>query len=435
MAAPMGMVAVFRRPRAWLAGLALALLGAGCSNSTSGPSAGSAAAPGVSATEIKVGSIADVTGILSSDFSPVVAGVRAYFSMVNAEGGVDGRKLVLAYAKDDQGSPTTDLTVAQQLVEQNGVFAVVGVGTPFFGGASYLARKGVPTFGYVVSTDWNDGPSLYGAYGSVLDYASGAMVDAYLAKQLHATSMGVVAYGVPQSAQACNAAVQGFNAFGVPVGFSDLSFGIATAPDADVLQMKAHHVDVVLTCLDVSGNVAFARALSQYGVNAHAVWLNGYDRSVLQQYGALLNGTVVLVQHVPFEAKDSFPGVYPGLETYLSTMAKYQPSAAYDEVALDGWINAAQFVAGLRAVGHDLTQAKLVAAINKMTDFTAGGLMPPVDWTKAHSQAAPPYCSSYVEVQSGKFVPAFVQGQSSVFTCFNRGSDTPVTPPTGTPGT
>lgn len=415
--------------------MALATLAAGCSNSTSGSSAGSSAAPGVSSTEIKVGSIADVTGILSSDFSPVVAGVRAYFSMVNAQGGVDGRKLVLADSKDDQGSPTTDVTVAQQLVEQNGVFAVVGVGTPFFQGASYLARKGVPTFGYVVSTDLSDGPSLFGAYGSVLDYTTGAMVDGYLAKQLHATSMGVVAYGVPQSAQACNSAVQGFNAFGVPVGFSDLSFGIATAPDADVLQMKAHHVDVVFTCLDVSGNVAFARALSQYGVNAHTIWLNGYDRSVLQQYGSLLNGTVVLVQHVPFEAKDSFPGVYPGLEAYLATMAKYQPSAAYDEVALDGWINAAQFVAGLRAVGRDVTQAKLVAAINKMTNFTADGLMPPVDWTKAHTQAAPPYCSSYVEVQGGKFVPAFVQGQSSVFTCFNRGSDTPVTPPTGTPGT
>jgi branched-chain amino acid transport system substrate-binding protein len=435
MTAPKGIVAAFGRPRGWAAAVALALLVAGCSNSTSGSSAGSSAAPGVTSTEIKVGSIADVTGILSSDFSPVVAGVRAYFSMVNAQGGVDGRKLVLAYAKDDQGSPTTDLTVAQQLVEQNGVFAVVGVGTPFFGAASYLARKGVPTFGYVVSTDWNDGPSLYGAYGSVLDYTTGTMVDSYLAKQLHATSVGVVAYGVPQSAQACNAAVQGFNSFGIPVQFSDLSFGIAAAPDADVLQMKAHHVDVLLTCLDVSGNIAFARALSQYGVDAHTIWLNGYDRSVLQQYGSLLNGTVVLVQHVPFEAKDAFPGVYPGLENYLATMAKYQPASAYDEVAVDGWINAAQFVAGLRAVGHDLTQAKLVAAINKMTDFTADGLMPPVDWTKDHTQAAPPYCSSYVEVEGGKFAPAFVQGQSSVFTCFARGSDTPVTPQSGTPGT
>ncbi len=412
----------------------MALLAAACGNSTSSASAGSSAAPGVTPKEIRVGSIANVTGILSSDFAPVVDGVRAYFSMIDASGGVDGRKLVLAYAKDDQGSQTTDVTVAQELVEQDHVFAVVGVGTPFFGGASYLAARGVPTFGYQVSTDWSDGPSLFGAYGSVLDYSTGAMVDAYIASQLHATSVGVVAYGVSQSASACQAAIQGFDSFGIPVGFSDLAFGIGTDPTPDVLQMKAHHVDLVFTCLDVSGNVAFAQAIAQNGLSAHQVWLNGYDRSVLQQYGSLLDGVTVLLQHVPFEAATSFPGVYPAMDTYLATMQRYQPAAEYDEVALDGWINAAQFVAGLQAVGRNLTQAKLVAAINKMTDFTAGGLMPPVDWTKAHTEAVAPYCSSYVQVQEAKFVPVFVQGNDSVFTCFDRGSDTPVTPPPGTPG-
>ncbi len=71
---------------------------------------------GVSAHQIVVGSIANVTGPLSSDFAPIVNGVQAYFAMINAEGGVDGRTLKLAYTEDDQGSPTTDLSVAQQLV-------------------------------------------------------------------------------------------------------------------------------------------------------------------------------------------------------------------------------------------------------------------------------------------------------------------------------
>jgi ABC-type branched-subunit amino acid transport system substrate-binding protein len=423
-----------RGPRAALAGLALVLVCAGCGNSLSSSSAGGSGAPGVTASTITVGSIADVTGILSSDFAPAVDGVRAYFSMVNAAGGVDGRKLDLAYAKDDQGNPTTDLTVAQELVQQDHVFAVVGVATPFFGAASYLAHQGVPTFGYQVSTDWSDGPSLYGDYGSYLDFSSGAMSDAYLANQLHATSVGVVAYGVQQSAAACTAAVAGFNSFGITVGYQDLAFGIGTSPTPDVLQMKAHHVDLVLTCLDVSGNVAFAQSMAQNGLAAHQVWLNGYDRSTLAQYASLMNGVVVSIQHVPFEAASAFPGVYPGMETYLEEMQRYQPSAEYDEVALDGWINAAQFVAGLQAVGRDLTQAKLVAAINRETDFTAGGLMPPVNWTKAHTEAVPPFCASYVEAENGKFVPVFLQGSSGVFTCFDRGSDTPVAPPAGTPG-
>jgi len=140
------------------------------------------------------------------------------------------------------------------------------------------------------------------------------------------------------------------------------------------------------------------------------------------------------VQHVPFEAASAFPGTYPGMVTYLQAMAKYEPADEYSEVALDGWINANQFVTGLEAVGRDLTQKKLVAAINTETDYTSDGLQPPLDWTRSHTQAVGPYCGAYVAAENGNWVPTLVQGTSSVFVCFNRGSDTPVMPLPGTPG-
>ncbi len=97
------------------------------------------------------------------------------------------------------------------------------------------------------------------------------------------------------------------------------------------------------------------------------VWFNGYDRSTLAQYGSIMNGVYFGLQHVPFEAALAFPGAYPGLDTYIKEMQKYQPKYTYDEVALDGWIAADQFVTGLKAVGKNLTQKKLVAAINHET--------------------------------------------------------------------
>src|SRR5580658_594394 len=241
---------------------------AACGNAKAGVSSGGGD-PGVTATQIKVGSIANVTGPLSSDFAPIVNGVEAYFSMINAEGGVNGRTLKLAYQEDDQGSPTTDLSVAQKLVEQNHVFAVVGVGTPFFGGAAYLAQEGVPTFGYMVSTDWANRPTLFGSYGSVLDFATAVPGEAYLAQQVGAKSIGVVAYGVPQSAAACQAAVTGFRSFGLNVTFTDLNLVYGADPTPSVLQMKNDNVDFLLSCLDLNGNVAFARAVSQHGLSIH----------------------------------------------------------------------------------------------------------------------------------------------------------------------
>jgi len=417
------------------AALVALAMAAGCSNSQPGVGSAGGSAPGVTSTSITVGSIADISGPLSADFAPITAGVQAYFSMVNAAGGVDGRKLVLGAQKDDQGSSTTDLTVAQQLVEQDHVFAVVGVGTPFFGGASFLAHQGVPTFGYQVSSDWSAGPSLFGAFGSYLEFSTGQMGFAYAAQQLHAKSVGVIAYAVPQSAAACQSAVTGFNAFGVPVGYQDLSFGFGADPTSDVLQMRDHGVDVVFTCLDVSGNVAFARAIAQNGVPARMVWLNGYDRSTLQQYGSLLEGTVVALEHVPFEAAVEFPGAYPAMDSYLKEMQKYQPTHVYDEVAFDGWVDAVHFVDGLQAVGHNLTQAKVVHALNAMTDYTAGGLVPPQNWTQLHTSAgAGPFCGTSVQVVNGAF-QARVHDGHQVFYCFARGSDVPVPPPAGTPGT
>ena len=426
-----------RRGRFATVATALAALGVGiaaCSNSKVHVSSGGAA-PGVTPTEINVGSIANITGPLSSDFAPVVNGVQAYFSMINAEGGVAGRHINLAFQTDDQGSSTTDLTVAQKLVEQDHVFAVVGVGTPFFGGATYLASQGTPTFGYVVSSDWSNKPTLFGDFSSVLDFAAGAPGDGYIAQQLGAQSIGVIAYGVPQSAAACQAAATGMRGFGLNVSFVDLNFPFGGDATADTLQMKAHNVDLMFSCLDVTGSVAFARAINQNGLTMHQLWFNGYDRGTLDQYAPIMTGVYLGLQHVPFEAALRFPGVYPGLTTYIQQMQKYQPKYTYSETALDGWVAAAQFVAGLKAVGKNLTQKRLVAAINAEKAFTGDGLTTPVDWSTAHTVAVPPFCQATVQVQGGQFVPAFVQGTSQVFTCFgSKTSTTPVPPPPHTPG-
>ena len=414
--------------------ISVVLIVSSCTNTSSPSGSGGAGAPGVTSDSITVGSIANVTGPLSSDFAPIVNGVEAYFDMVNAQGGVDGRKLHLAYQKDDQGSQTTDLTVAQELVEQDHVFAVVGVGTPFFGGAHYLASQGMPAFGYEVSTDWSDGPNLFGTYDSVLNFSTAAPGYAYVAKRLGARSVGVIAYGVAQSAAGCQAAIAGFHKYGIKVGYSDLDFPFGGDPDADVLHMKAAHVDLLFSCMDAYGNIAFARSIQQNGLSMHQVWLDGYDRGTLQQYSSLMSGVYVSIQHVPFEATTTFPGMYPGMDQYIAAMRRYEPAYTYDEIAFDGWINAAQFVAGLRAVGRNLTQAKLVAAIDRETAFTGGGVTTPINWTIGHTSSPPPWCAAYVAVQHGSFVPAFVQPGNEVFVCFTSSSDSPVAPLPGTPG-
>jgi len=90
--------------------------------------------------------------------------------------------------------------------------------------------------------------------------------------------------------------------------------------------------------------------------NTQQLWFDGYDRTTLEANAPLMQHTHFLVQHVPFEAASAFPGKFPGLQTYLAAMKKYEPKYTYNEVAMDGWLSAALFAQGVKAAGSDLTQ-------------------------------------------------------------------------------
>jgi branched-chain amino acid transport system substrate-binding protein len=416
--------------------LAVGLLGATASSASAAPVPSSA--PGVTGNSIIVGSLATASGALSQGFAEVQDGAQAYFDAVNAKGGVDGRKIYLKYKADDTGSPTNDTTQARNLVEQDHVFAVVGVGTPFFDGASFFAAEGTPAFGYVVTQDWNKHPDLFGAYGSYLQYTTSQPDEVYLAKKLHAKSVGVLAYSIAASSEdACKSVVAGLKKAGIHVGFEDVGFGFGANPTADVLAMKAAHVDMFISCMEGADNLSVDQAMYQNGMRGvHSIWLNGYNRAYLKQDPTVMVGVIYLEQHVPFEAAAQFPGKYPAIAQYLSTMKKYEPKWTYDDDAFQGYLNGVQFVQGLKEqakTGKPLTQADLISTINKETAFT-GGLTTSVNWKKSHTSALPPYCAAFVQVEAhDKLKVVFAQKNDEVFVCGN-GQNKIVAPPAGTPG-
>jgi branched-chain amino acid transport system substrate-binding protein len=84
--------------------------------------------PGVSPTTITIGGTVPITGPAAL-FASVGRGAEAYFSYVNAHGGVNGRKIKYIYL-DDAYDPAKTVQLTRQLVEQNHVFAIFNsVGT------------------------------------------------------------------------------------------------------------------------------------------------------------------------------------------------------------------------------------------------------------------------------------------------------------------
>jgi hypothetical protein len=149
--------------------------------------------------------------------------------------------------------------------------------------------------------------------------------------------------------------------------------------------------------------------------------------------GVYLNNTGTL----PFEAANTakYGNTYSGMQAYITAMKKYEPKFIYNGIALQGWQSAALIAAGVKAAGNNLTQANVISATNKITNFTGAGISAPVDWTKLHTGVTWPSCSAYIQVQGTKFVPVFGKGKQ-IFVCVGKSvkNPVPVTPPAGTPG-
>src|SRR6267154_5320783 len=112
---------------------------------------------GATDTEIKIGNIVPYSGPVSS-YGVVGKTAAAYFTMINDQGGINGRKInFLTY--DDAYSPPKTVEQTRRLVEQDGVLLMAGpLGTPTNSAIwQYMNQKKVPQlFVSTGATKWDD---------------------------------------------------------------------------------------------------------------------------------------------------------------------------------------------------------------------------------------------------------------------------------------
>jgi ABC-type branched-subunit amino acid transport system substrate-binding protein len=401
---------------------AVCLLGAGCSNSSSGGTSkqtGSATSdtaaqptgastfppvnePGVTSTEIRVSGVTATTNPLGGNYGAAYDGVQAYFDMVNHQGGIYGRKLVLAQTHDDHLS--NNLREVESIIDNDKPFAVLPVATALFTGAQLLTHAGIPTFGWNIQQDWVGPPNLFGHVGA-LCLGSGCTNASFpsIAYRLHKTRVAAFAYSVTQSASCVDHISASFARYPTAkVVFADksLSFGV-TDVSADIKRMGDANADFVTTCMDENGTLTLVREMHQQGIKAQLFLPNGYDAEFMARNAALFEGTIVAVQEAPLETTPQFPA----LRDFVHWMDARH--AVKNENSLIGWINADEFVTGLKGAGPNFSRQKVIDALNHMTAYDAGGLTPPIDWTTRHTQQPAVLCAAFLRVHNGKFVPEF----------------------------
>jgi ABC-type branched-subunit amino acid transport system substrate-binding protein len=177
------------------AAVTASLVAAGCGSSGSGGSGGSAAAsvPGITKTQILIGSHQPLTGPAAPGYSEIAPAANAYFQYVNSKGGIYGRKIKYTYL-DDGYDPSKTVSVVHQLVLQDNVFAIFnGLGTPtHLAVVKYLNATKVPDLFIASGCDcWNN-PSAYPySFGWQLDYVrEGKILGAYIKEHFAGKKIG-----------------------------------------------------------------------------------------------------------------------------------------------------------------------------------------------------------------------------------------------------
>jgi branched-chain amino acid transport system substrate-binding protein len=173
--------------------MVLAACSSSGSSSGSGVSGLKASAPGITSTSILIGSHQPLTGPVAPGYSEISRASNAYFSWVNAHGGVYGRKIIYKYL-DDAYNPNTTVTVVHQLIQQDNVYAIFnGLGTPtHLNVVQFINASKVPDVFVASGCDcWNDPAKYPYTFGWQLDYIrEGKILGSYVKQHFKGKKIG-----------------------------------------------------------------------------------------------------------------------------------------------------------------------------------------------------------------------------------------------------
>ena len=158
----------------------------------------------------------------------------------------------------------------------------------------------------------------------------------------------------------------------------DLAFGLPNGIGPEVTAMRDARRRLRRGCLDLNGMKTLAQELERQGMgDVPMLHLNTYDQAFVAEAGDLFEGDFVGVAFRPFEAD-------AGDSDWRTRTWMEETGAELTELAMVGWINADLAYQGILAAGPDFDRASVIEATNGMTEYTAGGLIPPIDWSRQH---------------------------------------------------
>ena len=348
-----------------------------------------AADPGVTATEIKLGITSPKTGTVALSYGKLPGAMKAYFDYINANGGVNGRKITLV-SRDDKYLPQQAATQTRNLVLSDKVFAIVGaLGTATHTKAyvaAQLAKNNVPDlFVNTGFSGFNDKTRYPTTFLVLPSYAMEAKIIAKLIADTP-TLKPMPSFLIAQDDEFGKDGVKGFALAGhkfadSPILYPSGSLSAALAEGAlakinAAVPAAAKPVMVLMGTTDSTALIL--KAAEKLSLTSRFTWIAGSvggDANTLLALGvkpATIDGAY---------AASFFPDAKDTTDEYVSQFMKinekYNKGVTFDNIVLQAMNSSMLTVQALRAAGKNLTRAGLMKAIeDKGSTFASAGLAP-----------------------------------------------------------
>jgi len=324
---------------------------------------------GASDTEVLIANSAATSGAYAPVGVPFTTGIQAYLDMVNADGGIDGRKITFLHV-DDEFDPVKGKAALQNFVEDEKVFAMVGhFGTPVVGATiDDLKEYGIPAVYFATgigqlyaenATTNEDGYNIFPV--QPIYTTEGKIMVARGVGNFDATKIGIIytnddaGKDMLKGAEAkCKELGIAYQAEQVTAGAADVSAAVTSIKNggADFIVCAAIQATMPTIVKELAAQGMTAPVITTY-VNVSSAIPALVASDIEGKFDVYGNGWV---SYEDFRTEN--------LDEYVEWVSKIDPAYANNAYAQTGWIAAHFFCEGLRRIeGKDITWENYMAAM------------------------------------------------------------------------
>jgi len=344
------------------------------------PSAQQALGGGVTDTEIRVGNIMPYTGPMAA-FATIGRAEAAYFEMVNARGGINGR-MIKFMSDDDSSNPKTALEQTRDLVEKDNVLLMFGsFGTPSnLATRKYLNEKKVPQL-FVASGDeeWAHPKKFPWTMGWQPTFRAEGRIYANYIQAAYPGRKIAVLWENDQFGRDLFKGLQEGLGDTASMIVADIAFDVSDAPiDTQIDVLKESGAEILV----FNGAPAVAaRAIRKAAeMDWHPVFLldnaSASIASALRPAG-LQNAVGVISTSFLKDAGDATWREDPPIKAWLAFMDKYYPDGdKEDGYAIFGYAAAETLVQVLNQCGNDLSRDNVMRQAASLKNYQSPIALP-----------------------------------------------------------